>query len=281
MPCLFLCLLPPESNNAIIHTTELASRRPTFLDETAEPAQGSKQGITTIGSTGSKTVDELEKLRREAHEYLQARRWNEARTAFSDLLQYDHEDEDALIGLALALDRLEEYEQMYETTQLAVEVDPGSALALAYKARALQKLERIPEATITNDQALLLDTNLALAWFNRSGQQLLQDHFPEALRYAERAIELDPGDARIWSNKALALVHLNRLYEAINRMLEFDPTNARYWTIKADHLYRLQRYREAVSAAERALQIDDEYPPARRIHEKAMRMMYQQKKRKK
>src|SRR5258708_8724277 len=100
-------------------------------------------------------------------------------------------------------------------SQLAVEVDPGSALALAYKARALQKLERIPEATITNDQALLLDTNLALAWFNRTGQQLLQDHFPEAFRYAERAIELDPVDARIWSTKPLAPLHLNRPSHAI------------------------------------------------------------------
>jgi tetratricopeptide (TPR) repeat protein len=69
--------------------------------------------------------------------------------------------------------------------------------------------------------------------------------------------------------------------EAIDHILEFDPTNVRYWMIKADNLYRLQRYREAVSVSEHALNIDDEYPPARRIHEKAMRMMYQQKKRKK
>src|SRR5260370_16711580 len=63
--------------------------------------------------------------------------------------------------------------------------------------------------------------------------------------------------------------------EAIDRMLEFDPTNVRYLMIKADNLYRQQLYRKAVSVAEDALQIDDEYPPARRIHEKAMRMMYQ------
>src|SRR6266852_1499697 len=128
--------------------------------------------------------------REEAHEHLQATRWNEARTEFNHLLEYDREDEDALIGLALALDRLGEYEKMYETAQFAVQVDPGSALALACKARALQKLERISEATIANDQALLLDTNLALAWFNRSGQQLLQEHFQEALRSAIRATEL-------------------------------------------------------------------------------------------
>src|SRR5437667_3670956 len=338
------------------------------------------------GRAASKTAEELEKLRHEAHKLLQAKQWHEARTTFNELLQDDQEDVDALLGLALVLDRLGDYDKMYEMAQSAGQIDPGSALALACKARALQKLDRISEATIANDQALLLDTNLALAWFNRCGQQLLQDHPQEALRYAERAIELDPGDARTWCNKALALLHLNRTYEsleavnqslaldpnflltletkgeilrryarfeevivtmhhalelapddisalnlmanalrtlgefdrlleitqqlvrlepdsplswdfhmsalrgtarfeeasvAIDHILEFDPTNVRYLMIKADNLYRLQRYREAVSVSEQALKIDDEYPPARRIHEKAMRMMYQQKKRKK
>ena len=50
--------------------------------------------------------------------------------------------------------------------------------------------------------------------------------------------------------------------------------------IKADNLYRLERYREAVNAADRALRLDEEYAPAHRIHEKATRAMYQQKRKK-
>jgi predicted RNA polymerase sigma factor len=57
--------------------------------------------------------------------------------------------------------------------------------------------------------------------------------------------------------------------------------NIRYLMIRADNLLRLERYREAVLAAERALQFDHEYGPARRIHEKAARLMYQQKRKKK
>jgi tetratricopeptide (TPR) repeat protein len=337
------------------------------------------------GRAASKTVEELEKLRHQAHKHLQANEWHEALTAFNSLLLDNQEDVDALLGLALALDRLGDYQKMYEIARSAAKIDPSSALALACQARALQKLERISEATIANDQALLLDTNLALAWFNRCGQQLIQNHAEEALRYADRAIELDPGDARTWCNKALALARMNRMYEAlgvvnqslaldpdfllaletkgeilrsyarfeevivtmdhalelapddvsalnlmanalritgqfdrllettqrlmplapdsplacdlhisalrgtssfeeanevIDHILEFEPTNVRYWMFKADNLYRLQRYREAVSVSEQALKIDDEYPPARRIHEKAMRMMYQQKRKK-
>jgi tetratricopeptide (TPR) repeat protein len=332
------------------------------------------------------TVDELEQLRQQASEYAQAKEWAEARQAYSTLLQHDVEDEDALLGLAHALDMLGDYFQMLEKARASAQINPGSARALAYQARALQKLDRLSEATIANDQALLLDTNLALAWFNRGGQQLLQEHFPEALRYTERALELDSTDARAWANKGLALIQLNRQFEAleavnqsltcdpdymvaltmkgeilrkygrlqeviqtmqhaleiapndvsslsvlahalrtqssyqelltittqlvpltpdslfawdshtcalrglglfetateaIEHVLELDPTNVRYMMIKADNLYRLQRYREAVSASELALQIDDEYPPALRIHEKAIRAMYQHKRKKK
>src|SRR5438067_9709387 len=150
------------------------------------------------GRAASKTAEELEILRHEAHNHLQGKQWHQAYTTFSELLQDDQDDVDALLGLALAVDRLGDYQKMYEFARSAAQIDPSSALALACQARALQKLDRISEATIANDQALLLDTNLALAWFNRCGQQLLQDHPEQALRYEERAIELDPTHARTW-----------------------------------------------------------------------------------
>jgi len=67
----------------------------------------------------------------------------------------------------------------------------------------------------------------------------------------------------------------------LSRLLEMDSSNVRFWTLKADTLYRLERYREAVSAAERATRLDLDYPPAHRIHDKAIRLMYQKKGRRK
>jgi predicted RNA polymerase sigma factor len=63
-----------------------------------------------------------------------------------------------------------------------------------------------------------------------------------------------------------------------DRLLELEPNDERLWTLKADTLYRLSRYREAVNAADNALQINREYQPAKRIHEKAVKLMYQKKK---
>ena len=61
------------------------------------------------------------------------------------------EDIEKLFTLAAAQEKREQFQEMLETAQRASELDPGSAQALALKARALQKLERISEATIAND----------------------------------------------------------------------------------------------------------------------------------
>ena len=133
------------------------------MDEQVELAsashKGKKQGITMVdGSISSNKTDTTEQLRQSAREHVQAKRWAEARSAYTTLFSNDKEDEDALTGLAGALEKLGDYEAMYEVAQDAVQANPGSAGALAYKARSLQKLERLSEATIANDQALLLDT---------------------------------------------------------------------------------------------------------------------------
>ncbi len=109
-------------------------------------------------------------------------------------MQNDSEsaDEQTWLELALAQDRLGNYQEMLEAAEQAMMYNPGSALALACKARALQKLERISEATIANDQALLLNTNLPLAWVNRSGLQILQERFPEGLRSADAGYRAYP-----------------------------------------------------------------------------------------
>ena len=241
------------------------------MDKKVEP----KQGLHSVdGRAASKTSEEYEQLRFEAHRLLQAKEWQEALTVYNELLLSDEEDVDALLGLALALDRLGNYHQMYDIARSATDINPSSALALACQARALQKLERISEATIANDQALLLDTNLALAWFNRSGQQLLQNHPEEALRYAERAIELDPSDARTMCNKALALLRMNHLYaalDAVNQSLDLDPDFLLSLQTKGEILRKYARFEEVIVLMEHALEIAPVDVPALSLMASALR----------
>ena len=100
----------------------------------------------------------------------------------------------------------------------------------------------------------------------------------------QHLIKLMPDNLFAWENYMRSLRGLGKFEEAneaLDRVIELDPDDVRFWTMKADTLYRLERYREAANIAERARRIDSEYPPAYRIHEKALRSMYQHKKKKK
>src|SRR5437763_16287310 len=168
------------------------------------------------------------------------------------------EDIEKLFTLAAAQEKREQFREMLETAQRASELDPGSAQALALKARALQKLERISEATIANDQALLLDTNLPLAWINRSGLQIIQERFPDGLRSATRAIELAPHDARAWANKGMALLNLHNMLGALaamNQSLTCDPDFLFALQIKGEILRHYGRMHELVQTMRHALDI--------------------------
>lgn len=351
------------------------------------PAASLGQGTTALNEQHPQGIqNKLQELREQGHKQLAARHWTQAAENFLRLLDHAPQDEDALQGMAIVFDRVNQFDGLYKMAQKMLDISPTSAHGLAYKARALQKMERLSEATIANDQALLLDTNLGLAWINRSGLQLLQGKLPEALRSSRRAVELASDDPRAWANQGVALTNYNRLGEALEafeQSLELDPqqlfalqmkgeilkrigrmndllavvnqelhinpndataltqgiqalrtlemydrlkelsqrllkimpenvfarenymrslrglgqfeeanevldqllaldgSNVHFWTLKADTLYRLERYREAAAIAERARRIAPDYPPVLRIHEKALKLMYQRKERKK
>jgi len=233
------------------------------LDEETKAASGSSTPALQDKKKvkQKKTAEEIQQMRQRAHEQLDTRHWSQAGEMFLELLDYNANDEDALLGVAVTLDAVGRYESLYTMAQTILDRNPGSASALAYKARALQKLERLSEATIANDQALLLDTNLPLAWINRSGLQLLQQKLPEALRSALRATELAPRDARAWANKGVALANFNHLLEALTAFdlsLSIDPENIFSLQMKSDILCKLGRMREAIPVIRQALLIHPE-----------------------
>jgi len=200
------------------------------------------------------------------------------------------------------------------SAQRAVELNDEDARAWANKGMALLNFEHNIEALEAFDRSLACDPTFLFS-LQMKGQVLCQmGRMKDAAENAEQALKLSPSDVPSLTQAAMAFRALEMYgnlkdvtrelikhlpdslfawenymrsrrglgeYEeantALDHVLELDPANVRFWTMKADTLYRLERYREAVNAAERAVRIDQDYPPARRIREKAVRLMYQRK----
>lgn len=208
----------------------------------------------------------------------------------------------------------QKFVEALRSAQRAVELNPDDARAWANKGMGLLNFQHFNEALEAFDKSLSCDSGFLFA-FQMKGEILCKmGHMQEAAENAAQALQIAPSDITSLTHATLAFRSLEMYSElkqvtgeltrqmpdslfawenymrsrrglgeyeeantALDQLLEMDARNVRFWTMKADTLYRLERYREAVNAAERAVRIDQDYPPARRIREKAVRLMYQRK----
>jgi tetratricopeptide (TPR) repeat protein len=243
--------LDKQSTTSVEHNTQSGEQ------------QEDKNSLNDQHDSGIAAANKQAHLHKQAQTQLTHQQWQHACETFELILQDNPQDEDALLGMAEALDKSNRFEALEDSAQRLLELHPNSAPALAYRARALQKLGKISAATISNDQALLLDTHLGLAWINRGGLQLVQGKFPEALRSAQRAIGLAPDDARAWANYGVALFNFNRLGEALevfDHCLSLDGQQLFALQMKGELLCRIGRMKEAVPVVQRALHLNPNDP---------------------
>jgi tetratricopeptide (TPR) repeat protein len=179
----------------------------------------------------------------------------------------------ALFNLNNSLDALTALNQ-------SLACDRDFLFALQMKGEILRRYGRMHELVETMQHALgiapldLTSLNLLVIAYRAL------EEYEQLVLVTGRLMQFTTGSLFTWDSHMRALRALGRFAEAqsaIERCLELAPNDARFWTTKADNLFRLERFREAAQAAEHALHFDTQYAPARRIHEKAVRMMYQRK----
>ena len=163
------------------------------------------------------------------------------------------------------LDR-NEWQKAEEYFRWAIKLDGYSAPLRHEFAIALSMMGRTNEAIDALKEAIRLEPNeaeyhykLALAW-NETGSP---DKTVESL---VKAVQLNPRHPRAWYNLGLAHNGMNQPEAAIAALLKAEsvaPNDPEPPYARATILYGLRRIPEAVEAAQRALEIQPAYTPAR------------------
>ncbi|MEP4485991.1 MAG: tetratricopeptide repeat protein [Halioglobus sp.] len=140
--------------------------------------------------------------------------------------------------------------------RLAIEADPGFALAYARLAEALRfqyaltrDKTKLDQGVESVNQAIQIDANLAPVQVSLGRIRATQGNMDLAFDALKRAISIDPNDAT--ANAAIA-----RLYERLGRLedadaafqksVALDPENLLNIDSYANYLYRRGRYEDAV-----------------------------------
>jgi tetratricopeptide (TPR) repeat protein len=181
-------------------------------------------------------------------------------------------------GVALLnFNRLEEALRAFDES---LELDEGQFQAMQMKCEIFSRIGRMRDIVLLVKQGLALEPdNVDLLTKGIEAVRSLE-MYTELRDLSQQFIEQAKDNSFAWENLVCALRGLGNFEEAnkaLDRLIELETADVRFWTLKADTLYRMERYRDAVQAAEYACRINAEYPPAQRIYEKSLRLMYQRK----
>ncbi|HEU5229802.1 MAG TPA: tetratricopeptide repeat protein [Ktedonobacteraceae bacterium] len=183
----------------------------------------------------------------------------------------------ALLNFGRLLEALEAFNQ-------SLTHDPNGIFSLQMKGEILCKLGRLQEALPVIQHGLSINSTNVTSLIQGIQTSRALEMYELLTEYARQLTTLTPKNPFAWDNYMRGhrgLGQFEEANEALDQLLALDPSSVRTWTLKADTLYRLGRYREATAIAEKALRIDQGYSPAHRIHEKAVKLMYQRKEKKK
>jgi tetratricopeptide (TPR) repeat protein len=118
-------------------------------------------------------------------------------------------------------------------------INPADAKTLMSMALLKSELNDRPGALALTAQALRSAPGNASFWFNQGFLQQEQDEHASALQSFDHALVLDPKLDRAWYGKALSLIKLHKLDEAVAALLrntELQPMSPYGWYQLA-HLY--------------------------------------------
>jgi tetratricopeptide (TPR) repeat protein len=163
---------------------------------------------------------------------------------------------DAIILSGVVLGKLGENEKALQYFERALALNQSQEPAHANKGLALKELGRFKESIISFDDALRLNpSNIKV--LNSKGIVLHQigDH-EDALKCFNRALEINPDFADAIINKGVQLERLNKFNESIlvlNQALSMTDKNAEAYNSLGQSLERVGKYKEALKNFDQAI----------------------------
>lgn len=204
-------------------------------------------------------------------------RHKEAESEIRRLLASDPHDADALIVLAISLDRQQKSTQALDVAKAAIAQAPQSPLAHYALAQVYYSLSRWQDAHAAIAEAIEIDPMDADYHSLQSAIFLVQRNWQEALAAAMRGLQCDPEHVHSANLRAIALNQLGRQDEAgltIDETLRREPENATAHANKGWTLLHENRPDQALLSFRQALRLEPDHEWARDGMLEAMRASY-------
>ena len=195
----------------------------------------------------------------QANEYLQSGDPQRAVTVYREAIAQDPKNARTYYDLALALDRLHEFDHEREALEKCKSLDPAFAPAKNQLGFLNLRAGRTAEAEAEFKAAISINPQYAEAQNNLGVLYGQQGRAKEAEALFRLATENDPQYAQAFANLGLILAGESRLTEAepaLASALRLEPNNTKALTGRAMVLTRLHRLPEAIESFRKVVELD-------------------------
>ena len=222
-------------------------------------------------------------------QYLQEKKYSEARIEFRNALALDKKSSEATYGLAEAALGLNNVQEAYDALTATVELDPKNLDAKLRLGNIFLQFVRdagnVTKAEEFAREVLEADANNIEGYILRASVRTAQQKFAEAEQDLKRAIDLNPkrvesylSYAKYWQERSKAATDKNtQLAEAekyFKQAISMDAKSSVAHLAYADFLYTNQRLDEAETQLKEAVSVD----PNDRIALAAIARFYESRK---
>lgn len=160
---------------------------------------------------------------------------------------------------AVTYDKLGLYDKALADYNMAIQIDPTSAIAHTNRGVTLAKMGRYQEALADQLRAVQLDPDYATAFNNLGNVYYVLRQYDKAFDAFAKAMQLAPADPKAFHNRANMLADLHRYDLAIEdytHAIQLAPTAALVYLARGNAYRNLWRLEEALADYERVTELD-------------------------
>ncbi len=182
----------------------------------------------------------------------------EAERLYRAVLQADARQADALALLGLVLGAKGDFAEAIKCVDLAVTLDPQSALFHFHRGTILTTAHKLPEAIDAFRRAIAIKPEFPQAYYNLANALRAHGDWVNAITAYRSTLKQQPDFAEAYNNLALSLVHEKQYDEALEqakKSVAIAPHYGEGWRTLCNIAEQVKDFPLALTAGERCVQL--------------------------
>lgn len=199
---------------------ELALGNAQYLSNNFDDAEKAYNKVLTNDANSIKAMQGLSAV------YLKQNKDLQAEEILRRAIQVSSDEAILFYNLGIVLEKLERYDEAYQSYKAAVERKSPYPTAQINLAKLLFSAGKIDEAERLFRQASLYEPKNPSIWLGIAAVQTQKNDFNAAISNTEKAISLDPGMLEAKVNQAVLLIKLDKKEEGLEKLIGLKQSNA-------------------------------------------------------